>query len=466
MSYMFYECNGFNTDLSSWGPYLGNVTNMSYMFFDCQDFNQPLDSWGPYLGNVTNMSYMFYRCIDFNQDLSSWNVTGKNVVDMFMRCNIDQANMPTGIVVENVVARPARVDALQVHREAGKIHYELLKNFFETHGITPLTQDNIFSSVVDTANTDYINYIKNSLNINGSLTQMIDKIDSTNIGFLNHEKSINLEDYKTDLKDKLKRIYTQITSYREDTISNYGELNKYAYMALEYASKQPTLFQIIYVNIFINDSINAYDGLQDNISCARGIIERLIMLLKDTCVQLKTIGDDTDKQDEHTQNIQDEHTQNIRNKESEYKNLTNILVFKAELQDEIISIMSKWYDNIVNNKGVRENFIKIYPNENDRREELVKYIKKTLLLPDDNIFVQNEYTKLINEIIETKSIGFSDKIMSGDWLGGSRRTVKKRRTSKQRGVAKNIRTTKKRHYKKHRLTVKKRRISVKSRFRK
>jgi hypothetical protein len=396
---------------------------------------------------------MFAFCSQFDRDLRIWDVTGKNILNMFWSCPISNNNKPTIPVVEPVVERVVepvveRVDPFQVHKEAGKIHYKLLKNFFETHQIT--LPDN-------RAIRDISVLIKENVNNDGSLSKMIDKIDSTNIHFLNDDKTINPDEYKIDLKLKLSNIYRQITTCQLDSISDYGEIIKIAYMALEYASKQPTLFQIIYVHTFVDDNVKAYSGSGDNISCPKGIIERLITLLKDTCVQLISIGD--------ASTTENEYTRIILEKKPEYKNLINILIFNTDLKNEIKQIIENWYKHFADDTTDSEQFITDYTEENDRKEQLIKHIKTELTLPPENEFVQEEYTKLITEIVNRYSLGFTDGAIKGTY-GGSRRTVKKRRTSKHRGVTKNIRTTKKRHYKKHRLTVKKRRTSVESRFRK
>ena len=40
------------------------------------------------VSNVKDMSYMFYGCISFESDLSNWNVSNvKNMTGMFYECN-------------------------------------------------------------------------------------------------------------------------------------------------------------------------------------------------------------------------------------------------------------------------------------------------------------------------------------------------------------------------------------------
>jgi uncharacterized repeat protein (TIGR02543 family) len=77
MSYMFYGCTLFNSDISSWD--VSNVTDMYQMFYGCTLFNGDISTWD--VSNVTDMSYMFYQCTSFNGDISSWNVS--SVTDMY-----------------------------------------------------------------------------------------------------------------------------------------------------------------------------------------------------------------------------------------------------------------------------------------------------------------------------------------------------------------------------------------------
>ena len=75
------------------------ITDMSNLFSDSyidgnteriiiKDMNINISNWD--VSNVTNMSNMFYCCQEFNCDLSSWDVSKVNVEDMsdmFYNCN-------------------------------------------------------------------------------------------------------------------------------------------------------------------------------------------------------------------------------------------------------------------------------------------------------------------------------------------------------------------------------------------
>ena len=52
---------------------------MSYLFFDMDNFNGDISNWD--VSNVKRMSQMFRGCRSFNQDISDWDVS--NVKDMY-----------------------------------------------------------------------------------------------------------------------------------------------------------------------------------------------------------------------------------------------------------------------------------------------------------------------------------------------------------------------------------------------
>ena len=71
MSYMFFETDLGNIDLSKWD--ISNVKNMSNMFAYASNFNSDLSNWD--VSNVQIISWMFNGASSFNSDLSNWNVS-------------------------------------------------------------------------------------------------------------------------------------------------------------------------------------------------------------------------------------------------------------------------------------------------------------------------------------------------------------------------------------------------------
>lgn len=89
LALMFWGQHNFNIDISSWAPYLNNITTTVGMFQDAESFNQNLDTWGPKLSSVTDINNMFSRAMSFNNGdvagasnfpLTSWDTS--EVTDM------------------------------------------------------------------------------------------------------------------------------------------------------------------------------------------------------------------------------------------------------------------------------------------------------------------------------------------------------------------------------------------------
>jgi surface protein len=264
---MFKECLSLNQPLN--GLNVSNATNMQGMFEGCIVFNQPLNRWD--VSNVTNMNRMFANCEMFNQNISNWDVD--NVItadDIFIGCNrlnfIYHPDLPEDDDEEDddeedddeEDEEEESVDAMQIHKESGKINYTKLIDFLhEKIGISPPNSIN------------YPTYI------NENMTNMINESDET-------------EQEKAQQRNGLQRIMTE----RLNDL-NYSEkspliLNSIFY-TIEYVKLQSNEFKTIYVSTFVAECVTAYNG-EDGMTCALGALERIVISLLNACQSILSSG--------------------------------------------------------------------------------------------------------------------------------------------------------------------------------
>ena len=70
MSYLFYDREDFNEDISRWN--VSNVVDMTQMFCGATSFTGDLSCWN--VGQVVSMASMFRGATSFTGDLSNWEV--------------------------------------------------------------------------------------------------------------------------------------------------------------------------------------------------------------------------------------------------------------------------------------------------------------------------------------------------------------------------------------------------------
>ena len=248
IQHMFENCAMFNGSLNDWNT--SRIFAMDSAFYNCKRFNQPLNHWD--VRNVRGMSLMFSGCTMFNQPLNNWDVrnvqnpTG-TLVYMFENCPISPENKPR--FFQNQVAQ---VDSLQIYKASAKINYEKLNALLKS----------AVNNVAVPANINYPTYIKNTI------SQLI---------IANGETPDKQQEQQTNL--------ARIMNERLNSV-NYSEksilLRNSIFYSLEYVKIQPIAFKQMYVETFLKDCINAYNG-EDGMSCALGAIERIVMSLIPAC---------------------------------------------------------------------------------------------------------------------------------------------------------------------------------------
>jgi surface protein len=281
MGGMFFNCTSFNQPLNSWN--VSKVKEMDCMFQDCTNFNQPLDAWN--VSKVKDMSSMFENCTSFNQPLQGWDVRRVRYNDdMFENCFMseNENNHPQFLAEEDLSDSdddegeyeedPAETaNPLQIHQEAAKINYPqlilLLKSKLNSPSLgSTVTEEDSgpapFQVAFPTLH-EFPAYIK------FKLTGMIDFTTSENPA----KKASQLTDLQRIMTERLSGAdYSYFPAILLEAI----------YYSIEYASKQPLDFQILYIEAYLHDCIHAYDT-GDTMTCLGGGLERLVSSLETAC---------------------------------------------------------------------------------------------------------------------------------------------------------------------------------------
>jgi len=239
MEGMFSNCIFFNDSLNRWN--VSKVNNMFNMFSYCEHFNKPLNNWD--VSNVTNMGEMFLNCEHFNQPLNNWDVRNVEIWDdMFENCDIEEQNKPHFNVV----------DARQIHKASAKINYTQLISVLKEKVNNILIPENInYRDYINTAITKLINTSDESEEIKNTQRQGLQRIMS--------ERLNNLD-------------YQSLSPLTRESI----------FYVLEYVKTQSSIFKNMYVDTFIKDCVQAYEG-PDGMTCSLGALERILFSLSPAC---------------------------------------------------------------------------------------------------------------------------------------------------------------------------------------
>jgi|688.fasta_scaffold62333_3 surface protein len=348
-----------NKQIGEWDVH--EVTDMSELFAGREDFNEPLNDWN--VSNVTNMNKMFMNCKNFNQPLNGWDVSKvTNIEGMFERCRrMRTQNKPIFLI--NRTATDFRrnrvaVDTRQIHKEAEKINYKRLNTLLSEK------TDTIIPSEIN-----YPNYI------NKTITGLIDG-DRDEEEYIIQKQKIGLQKILTS------RLLNM----------NYDDLNvdvrESIFYSLNYVTKQPLIFQKIYVSSFIDDCVKAHEGV-DGMTCVLGAVERIVFSLVPAC---RAFEENTD-----------------------YQQIIKIVMIKKLITDSILD----WYK--LHHKD-KSNAFPAEKTLDDKKTDLREYLQ--------NLYPGNE--TLINEkIVEiADEMGYDDYVFA--YEGGRRRTKKRRQRIEKR----------------------------------
>ena len=310
-------------------------------------------------------------------NLTGANLTGAN----FRRAHLEGAILEGAILTNTILdpnrpqpqpqpqPQPPRLNeyALGVHEAASNINYDKLNEFLsEKNGETVQVQ----------LNASYIN---------NSIVSIIDSCNAT-------------EEQKRGFKRDLNRImrerlqgteYEELSSVLKNAVKN----------SLEYVKRQQPEFKRVYIESFCTDCVNAH-GI-NGMSCAAGILERIILSLTPACYSFlsNTKNDGSDSEE-------------VKNKSQEYETLIGIIV--KNIREHIID----WYK--LHKQGTEQAFA-VGTGVWLKREDLKRYLLSKF--PDQSELIEQEMVKWAD------SIGYEEDDFT---YGGKKRKTHKRKSYKRK----------------------------------
>jgi uncharacterized protein YjbI with pentapeptide repeats len=322
--------------------------------------------------NLTTANFGDAILIDVNMEgatLTSADLRGANLT----RANLTNADL-TDVIMEGATLRDTlgleprrrpRIDPNQVHRASANINYPKLIAFLKEK-----------LDINIPVNINYASYI------NETISNLINNSNET-------------PDKKREQQEGLQRLMNdRLNGF------NYGEVSddvlNSIYYVLEYVKRQPTDFQKIYIDNWLESCItDAYAG--GEISCVVGVIERFIFALSNACIFSLSSGEN-----------------------AEYDMINSIIRQNPNVL--IPEYIQDWYK--LHKKGSEYAF----PPETtaaEKKENLRNYLLERL--PGSR------------ELIDAKIVEIADNIgyEEDDFLYGGRRSTRRRR--KNRKTTKKIR---------------------------
>ena len=324
--------------------------------------------------NLTTANFGDAILIDVNMEgatLTSADLRGANLT----RANLTNTDL-TDVIMEGATLRDTlgleprrrpRIDPNQVHRASANINYPKLISFLKEK-----------LDINIPVNINYASYI------NETISNLINNSNET-------------PDKKREQQEGLQRLMNdRLNGF------NYGEVSQDVhnsiYYVLEYVKRQPTDFQKIYIDNWLESCItDAYAG--GEISCVVGVIERFIFALSNACIFSLSSGEN-----------------------AEYDMINSIIRQNPNVL--IPEYIQDWYK--LHKKG-SENAFPPETTAAEKKENLRNYLLERL--PGSR------------ELIDAKIVEIADNIgyEEDDFLYGGRRRSTRRRRRKNRKTMKKIR---------------------------
>ncbi len=276
---------------------------------------------------------------------------------------------------------PPRIDPNQVHRASANINYPKLIAFLKEK-----------LDINIPVNINYASYI------NETISNLINNSNET-------------PDKKREQQEGLQRLMNdRLNGF------NYGEVSvdvlNSIYYVLEYVKRQPSDFQKIYIDNWLESCItDAYAG--GEISCVVGVIERFIFALSNACIFSLSSGEN-----------------------AEYDMINSIIRQNPNVL--VPEYIQDWYK--LHKKG-SENAFPPETTATEKKENLRNYLLERL--PDSR------------ELIDVKIVEIADNIgyEEDDFLYGGRRSTRRRRRKNRKTTKKIRRKSNKKRQPKRRKTM-------------
>lgn len=155
--------------------------------------------------------------------------------------------------------------------------------------------------------------------------------------------------------DKLLKIIQKLELAKQEYLQS--ENISIIFTAIQFVIRQPDVFQKYYVDLFIEDTFNAYHGKDDTISCPKGIVERIIFAIADACLLYCVTYKKKRKPKKNKTRKTTRSNNTTRGGVSQYKKCDNplyrklIRLFKKEVPD-INVLTSEWARILDDTEGI------------------------------------------------------------------------------------------------------------------